>query len=323
VTARALFAGWGIQAKLQPLGSGRINDTWLVPDESVVLQRINQEVFHRPLQLMESVVRVVRHLNAGQSGWVPDLVPARSGAMFHEQGDGVYRIWRFVQGVHASAVRTVADEMVMRHAGWAFGRTQVLLRDLPPPRLPDAIDNFLRLGCYLDEFDREDATTLGDLPKALDAGRTLAEEFREPNGYIHGDCKIDNLLFNSEGGVAAVLDLDTVMWGHWAWDFGDLVRSAAAREGRVSLPRFEALTRGYLEGVGEVRDPGMLAAAPRYVALMLAVRFLTDHLRGDVYFKVHAHGDNLARGKVQLKLLRSMTEQADDLVRAAELAVRG
>ena len=125
----------------------------------------------------------------------------------------------------------------------------------------------------------------------------------QPNAIIHGDCKINNVLFDQQGErVLAVIDLDNNMSGHWAWDFGDLVRSVT-----LAVAGLMRKTTGPVCSVScwswFRRSRGEhLVAAPAYLAFMLGLRFLTDHLSGDVYFSVPEHGDNLQRAREQFAL---------------------
>ncbi len=129
---------------------------------------------------------------------------------------------------------------------------------------------------------------------------------------MHGDCKVNNLLFR-DNEACCVLDLDTVMYGHWGLDFGDLVRSGADVGGRFSLALYEALVRGFVNELSLSTDTQTLLLAPRHVGLMLGIRFLTDHLAGDRYFRVRQHGDNLARALAQLDLVRQMEASESDM----------
>jgi Ser/Thr protein kinase RdoA (MazF antagonist) len=256
------------------------------------------------------VARVVDHLVRGGRVAVPALMKTTSGASWHEDdAGGVWRLWEFLAGTRSLDRLSNADQA--RAAGAAFGRLQLALADLPG-EVADAIPGFMRLSHYLQQLDA--ALAVHTLPPGLEAAlarveprRGLADSFRERDRLVHGDCKIDNLLFHADRDeVAGIIDLDTVMLGHWAWDFGDLVRSAAADHSGVNVERFGAIAAGFV-GTGAVaKDPDALVLAPRYVALMLAVRFLTDHLRGDRYFKVRAPGENLARACRQLDLLEDL-----------------
>ena len=146
--------------------------------------------------------------------------------------------------------------------------------------------------------------------------------FSEFNAHVHADCKVNNLLFNAQGTrVAAVIDLDTTMYGHWAWDFGDLMRSIAFSRGRADLVDYENAAEGFLLGLQKpvteqtVQD---MVQVPGHIAGMLGLRFLTDHLVGDVYFRVSEAGQNLQRAREQFALM----EQFNDMAQAMEAVVK-
>lgn len=329
-SARDALAAWSVppDATLTPLGDGHINDTWLVSANGArrVLQRINPAVFPDPAGVAAKVAAVVAHLRrqATQGATappVPALLTTPAGAAWHQDGTGVWRLWEYVAGTRTlQALTTTAQAHA---AGMAFGRFQRALADMAES-VPDPIPQFMRLGHYLADLD----ALLGRLsgyPAALtplleivEARRDLATAFAAGDRLVHGDCKVNNLLFRGDADeVAAIVDLDTVMRGHWGWDFGDLVRSAAARGTRFDEARFAALAAGFLAGSGVRPEPQLLVLAPRYVTLMLAVRFLTDHLRGDRYFKVTARGENLARARAQFDLLLAMEAAEPEMRRVA------
>jgi len=203
------------------------------------------------------------------------------------------------------SVQNLENTDQARAAGRAFARYQHLLADLPGPELNDPIPGFLSLDRYLAEFDAA-------APPGVDRGSFIAERaslqavLQETDDYIHGDCKVNNLLFVDGGNdVGGVVDLDTTMRGHWAWDFGDLVRSAASEAGTFSLEKYERSLEGFLEETNVMPTADELVLSPRYVTLMLGVRHLSDHLEGDRYFKVDSTGDNLRRAEAQFSLLES------------------
>ena len=300
--ATALAEGWGTQAAVSPLGSGRINDSYLAQRDAdrFVLQRINRFVFRRPDVLMDNVTRASVHLNAKHPGWTPMLIPTRDGASHAQVNGDLWRLWSFADG-HSLA--KLDNNRQAQAAGRALGQTHRWLRDLPGPRLEPAIPGHLQLDRCLADFDACE----GAEPQLIDfinARRELAARFRECNGTIHGDGHLDNLLFGKDGSVVAVLDLDTVMWGHWAWDFGDLVRSALGRQ--ASPTRFAAVASGYLDAAKVRASLDDLVMAPRYVTFMIGLRYLTDHLDGDRYFKVDAHGENRHRALDRFRLLQAL-----------------
>jgi Ser/Thr protein kinase RdoA (MazF antagonist) len=315
---RVVAAAWWPPLAVEPLGDGHINATWLVtgrPPQApaasrFVLQQISASVFPDPVAVMEKVVRVVSHLRSAAPGWTPALVATSTGDWFHKDADGgVWRLWRYVEGARTLQQLTTVEQA--ESAGRAFGSLHRWLRDLPGS-LPDPIPGFMQLDHYLGRLDaiRGRAVVPDELRPMLDAidqRRALAGAFGVRDRVVHGDCKVDNLLFHaSRDEVVCILDLDTVMRGHWAWDAGDLIRSAAGDARGFSVPRFAGVTRGLRESGAIDAAPEMLVLAPRYVTLMLGVRFLTDHLEGDSYFRVGHRGENLQRARAQFALLAQM-----------------
>ncbi len=336
----ALAKGWGVQAALSPLGSGRINDSYLAQGASLrstfegdaagatsqsaggrqsshgrnrwVLQRVNRFVFRKPDVLMDNVARASAHLNTKRPNWTPTLIPTRDGASHLRLENSVWRLWSYASG---RSLNQLDNDHQAQAAGRALGQTHRWLRDLPGPRLDAAIPGHLQLDRCLADFDaREGAEP--ELIDFIDARRHLAERFREPNATIHGDGHLDNLLFGEDGSVVAVLDLDTVMWGHWAWDFGDLARSAL---GGQALPtRFAAAARGYLGAANVEASVDDLVTAPRHVTFMIGLRYLIDHLDGDRYFKVGAHGENRQRALDRFRFLQALEAAEPAFIAGAE-----
>jgi Ser/Thr protein kinase RdoA (MazF antagonist) len=310
-------AGWFPAAAVTALGRGHINATWLVvgargsrgAGRRFVLQALSAAVFPDPVQVMENVVQVIGHVNRVAPGRVPRLVSARNGGAFHRDGDGtVWRLWEYVE--HARTVETLANEAQAAAAGRAFGDFQRWLRDLPGA-LPDPIPGFMQLDHYLARLDAVCASmstgTVRDEIGFVGARRDLAGAFASRDRFIHGDCKVNNLLFRlDQDEVVCILDLDTVMRGHWAWDAGDLARSAAGGAEGFSVTRYAAAMNAFREAAGIVAGAEAFVLAPRYVTLMLGVRFLTDHLEGDRYFRVGHPGENLVRAREQFARLADM-----------------
>ncbi len=309
-----LAEAWQVDGEVVPHGKGIINDTFLVrgSGDPLVLQRVSRAVFRDVERLMENVARVAAHLCARQPRWTPSLVPTVAGESFARDGGEVWRLWTYLPG--ASALQRIESDQQAHTAGRGFGRTYRWLQDLEGPKLEDSIPGFLQLDHYLEEFDRC-AGAPAELAQAVDSRRALAGRFRARTGYIHGDCRVEHLVLNDAGEAAGVLDLDTVMWGNWAWEFGDLVRSMSGD--RPLASRFEAAARGYLHESGVAASAEDLALAPCYTTFMLAVRFLTDHLQGDHYFKTARRGENLDRARAQLRLLEAMESLRPELLQRA------
>ncbi len=336
----ALCAGWFEAADCRPLGTGHINDTYLVGSVAgseqksaarFVLQRVNRHVFKDPRIVESNVARVVAHIAARAPGFVPEIIPSRAAQPgFRDSAGEYWRLWRFVE--NARAYDAVENLAMARAAGAAFGRFQLLLGDLPGAPLEPAIPGFLELAGYLEHYDQvRDNLALSSTASAADgsfadfitARRSLASVLATGEDYIHGDCKLNNLLFGGvENTVVCVVDLDTVMRGHWAWDFGDLARSALSNSQLDPISVFSALAEGFLQAGKTRRSVDELVIAPRYVAFMLGVRFLTDHLAGDKYFKVEHHGANLERARVQFELVERFESLDKKLRRAATALVQ-
>ncbi len=314
----ALSSAWHLDAKVQPLGGGIINDTFLVEgaEDKLVLQRINRIVFQDLELLMDNVARVSAHLGARRPGWTASLVPTAAGDSFARAGDEGWRLWTWLPG--AGALQVVETDRQAQVAGRGFGQTYHWLQSLPGPRLEDSIPGFLQLDRYLAEFDRSTGAP-ADLARGVDARRELAARFRSRTGYIHGDCRVEHLVLDNAGEPAGVIDLDTVMWGNWAWEFGDLVRSMSGEQPLAS--RFGAAARGYLDEARVTATAEELVLAPRYTTFMLAVRFLTDHLQGDRYFKVAKRGENLSRAKAQFRLLEAMESMEGEMLEQARIVL--
>ena len=329
-----LCAGWFEAADCRPLGAGHINDTYLVSPVAgsehksgarFVLQRLNRHVFKDPRIVESNVARVVAHIAARAPGFVPGIIPSRTAQPgFHDSAGEYWRLWHFVED--ATAFEAIASLAMARAAGAAFGRFQSLLADLPGAPLRSTIPGFLELAGYLEHYDQVrgslDPTAAASIAGESFAGfiaarRNLAGALPAGEDYIHGDCKLNNLLFGGvDNEVVCVVDLDTVMRGHWAWDFGDLARSVLSDSQLDPVMVFTALAEGFLEAGGTRRSVDELVIAPRYVAFMLGVRFLTDHLAGDAYFKVEHRGANLDRAQEQFDLVKHF-ESLDEKLRQA------
>ena len=300
--AREILEAWDVAGEIRSIDAGHINDTYLV-DDRYVLQRLNRSVFENPQALMRNLAKAIAH-EGGNLLLAPN--PTIEGSPYGEDANG--EIWRLFPHLPSRNFQNLPDELIAC-AGRAFGDFLATFADFPG-ELEPVIEGFHDLGFYL---KRLDAAPRGDVGTTLDEINELRTRFRpgEAGRVIHGDCKVNNLLFHpTRSDVAAIIDLDTLMLGDPAWDFGDLVRSAFAGSeeteaaAEFSRARFESLSQGFFSAFGPVDDVGHYAAAPAYMSFMLSVRFVTDHLEGDVYFKVGKRGDNLARARSQLDLTK-------------------
>ncbi len=324
-----------------PVGNGHINDTFKAVDSrtgrSYILQRINHNVFRDVDLLQENIGKVTAHIRrkleaSGETDIdrkVLTLVKrGDSEKTYLQDGDSYWRVELMI--TDAETRESVTQENA-RHAGVAFGRFQEMLSDMPDvigESIPDFHNMELRL-LQLDEAVKADvAGRLGTVRELLYELRKRAEhaclaerlyrEGRLSKRICHCDTKVSNMLFDSNGSVLCVIDLDTVMPSFVFSDFGDFLRTAANNgdEDDRDLDRVEfdmdiyrAFTEGYLEGAGgfltETEIANLPYAAERF-AYMQAVRFLTDYLNGDTYYRISYPDHNLVRARAQFKLLQSI-----------------
>jgi Ser/Thr protein kinase RdoA (MazF antagonist) len=358
----ATVAAFGLEGRLlacEPLKRGHIHDTFVASCETRagaarhVLQCLNTRVFREPEAVMENLLRVARHLRAAlERAGAPDagrralrVLLARDGRPWHVDDEG--RFWRcfpFIEGTVSH--ERPAHAAQAREAARAFGRFAASLRDLPAPPLRVTIPGFHDLSARraaLEEAAAADprrrAASVG---RELDAARALGDriagaldESAQPRRVVHNDCKLNNLLFDAAGDEAlCVVDLDTVMEGALLHDFGEIVRTATNPRPedepdpgavRADLALHEALAAGYLEGARDLLGPAELAALPLAGARMAcenAIRFLTDYLLGDVYFRIQRPSHNLDRHRSQARLAELLLEARGETARQVEAAAR-
>ncbi|HID87303.1 MAG TPA: aminoglycoside phosphotransferase family protein [Anaerolineae bacterium] len=310
-----------------PYGFGHINDTYAAYFRKAkgavhryILQRINTEVFKKPEELMENIERVTTHLRKKiiAAGGDPEretlnLIPTVEGKTFHRTPDGDYwRAYVFIEGARTYEIVENLDHVY--NASRAFGKFQKLLSDFPAEQLHETIPNFhhtrKRFEAFVEAVERdvknrarfvraeiefvekraEDTSVLID----------LLEQGKLPERVTHNDTKFNNVMIDDQTGEGVcVIDLDTVMPGLTLYDFGDSVRSGAnpaAEDERdlskvcMDLEIFDRLVHGYLDVARDFLTPAEIDLLPFSAKLMTfecGMRFLTDHLNGDVYFKIH------------------------------------
>jgi len=330
----------GTATTVEPFGNGNVNDTFLVRTDSgncYTLQRINHDVFKDPVSLMDNFARVTAHLAQkhmdGQTTLQTlVLVPAQDGSSYLTGEHGNY--WRVTEYVPGGLSLEVPESREHAYeAAYAFGDFQYQLRDLPGDPLIETIPDFhnteSRYQAFKNAVEQDICGRVGEAASLISFAQEnehLARLIRYadfPTRTVHNDTKLNNVLLHKETGKGiCVVDLDTVMPGCALHDFADLVRTAACSseedEPDVSkihfLPdRFSALVDGYLSGVRDMLEPReiqRLAVSPQVITYELSLRFLTDFLQGDSYFKVKRAGHNFERARAQFQLLRSMQESA-------------
>jgi len=309
-------------------GAGHIHQTFRVACErgAVALQRLNGTVFPDLDAVAANFSVVTDHLRAKLSGF-PDVdrrvlraIPARGGGPLHLNGGETWRCTRFIEDGRMPLEPATAGEA--RAAAMALGRFVALLADLPAAGLRDVLPGFHDTRARFEAFRAvADRSAASDFAFTHESLADALQKLDLPVRPVHNDTKLANVLLDvATGEGLCVLDLDTVMPGLAAHDFGDLVRSAAFdgseddAEVRLDLDRLRALAEGYREGAdGGISEAERAAfgLGARVIAFELGLRFLTDHLSGDRYFKVSRLGQNLARAQAQFARLRALEAQAD------------
>ncbi len=339
----------------QPCGSGHINDTFASTferdnkRERYIHQRINDKIFKEPEKVIENISRITRHISKKLSDSASEdvlrrcltLVPSIDGAYYWIDKDGSYwRTYYFIED--ASAFEIVETESQAFNAAFAFGEFQKQLADLKEPRLHETIPDFHNTPKYLDKFKealntdrynrakfaKEEIRFILDNEESCYIFTDLLRDGKIQERITHNDTKLNNVLFdNNTNEAICIIDLDTVMPGLVCYDFGDLVRTAinAAAEDEKDLSKvkmrmnmFQALACGYLKSAGEFltqKEKETLPLAGKIITLENGIRFLTDYLSGDSYFKIHREDHNLDRCRAQFALARSIDNQLSEMNR--------
>lgn len=336
----AVFPIQGPVVDLEVLGGGHIHTTYLVTgaDTRYVVQRLNRTVFPDVDVLMANARRVQRHL-ADRALRVATPVATRAGRDFFEADDGsAWRAFEFLEGTVGRTVVTDGDDVY--EVARTFGAFLAALDDLPAPPLGITIPHFHDLSHRIAALDtaitRDAWGRRAEVQPVLERARDLARRVEGelapvladlPVRVVHNDAKVGNVRFASGTQRAvAVVDLDTVMPGTALHDVGELVRTATSRAledagGAVGpnafdLELLDALARGWFAGTGELLtdvEVEALAWGGPWLAIENALRFLTDHLDGDWYFRIDRPDQNLDRAGTQLDLTEQMLARFDEL----------
>ncbi|MGB8168783.1 MAG: aminoglycoside phosphotransferase family protein [Chthoniobacteraceae bacterium] len=342
-----------------PCSSGHINDTFVgtyrhgAGEVRFIHQWINHHVFKQPERVMENIERVTSHQRRQlvDAGCVdPErraltIVPAIDGQPYHRTLEGHYwRTFRFIEDAHTcEAVQSAAQAAEVARA---FGAFQQQLVSLPGSRLHETIPAFhdtpSRFAALVRAIDSDPQNRAGDVRREIDfalqresiTGTLLALHAAGhiPERITHNDTKLNNVMLTAAGEGICVIDLDTVMPGLALYDFGDMVRTATSStlederelsKVQMQMPMFRALVDGYLSAARDFLTPAErdhLAFSGKLITFEIGLRFLTDHLLGDTYFKIHRPGQNLDRARTQFALVESIEQQEEAM--AAYVAKR-
>lgn len=337
----------------EPYGNGHINDTYLATygvdrvEIKYIHQRINHQVFPDPVAVMENFERVTYHIASSlQASGVEDvdrrvlsLVRGRDGRSFaRDEVGSVWRTTRFVRGTTTFDI--VTDQILAFEVGRCYGEFQSQLLTLAPETLHTTIVDFhntrrrfeaLQDAIASDSHNRasiarHEISFIEDRVSYVDRLEDLHIKGHIPKRITHNDTKVNNLLIDNQSGRGiCVTDLDTTMPGLVLHDFGDMVRTATniAAEDELNLEKvrmqieiFEPLVRGYLSQASQFLNAfemKQLVFSCKVIVLEIGMRFLTDFLQGDIYFKTQREGHNLDRCRAQFKLLTSIEEQEESM----------
>ncbi len=312
-------------------------------EDRYILQRINEYVFKDPAQVMRNVEKVTRHITwkllrrrRDAAGQTLNLFPARGGRNYiilPEEG-GMWRCYNNIEGTHTYDV--VENTRQAYQAGFAFGSFQDLICDMNPEDIKESIPDFhntpKRYADLLKSVEADVKGRVANCQAELELLKSWEDRYSRitdmlasgeiPTRITHNDTKINNVMLDSETDDAVcVIDLDTVMPGSVLYDFGDMVRTATcmAREDeedlskvKMEMPFFESLAEGYLDAAHNfltMKEVEFMPFAGWLITTEIGIRFLTDYLDGDLYFRTEKPEHNLIRARNQFKLAQSIDSQ--------------
>jgi len=347
----------GEPVSVERYGEGHINETHLVVTDKgakYILQKINDSIFKDVPGLMNNIRLVTAHVAAKVkvAGGDADrdalqLIPVKNGEAYLHNGNGYFRMYIFID--NATSHQTVTDPKLFYESAAAFGTFQNYLADFDASQLVETIPGFhntvKRFENFKNSLKADKAGRAASIQKEIDfilarekyCGRIvdLLNNKKMPLRVTHNDTKLNNVMIDDATGKAcAVIDLDTVMPGSSCYDFGDAIRfgcnSAAEDERDLSkvnfrFDLFETYSRGYLSVLKSITqiERDNLAFSAILITYTIGIRFLTDHLDGDTYFRIKRENHNLDRARTQFKLVESMEKQLDDMERIIRIIWNG
>lgn len=330
---------------------GHINSTYYTEfkhdgkTKKYLVQKVNTHVFRNQDDLMNNIISVTKFLKKKLKAAGADykretlrFLKAENGKYFYMEGEDSWRIYHYIDNVYTCNI--IDNKELFEDSGRSFGRFQMLLSDYPGETLKETIPDFhntpKRISVLEEAFSEDVVERAKEVTKEIEflldrkekagIGLGLLEKGEIPIRVTHNDTKINNILFDEKTNKGiCVIDLDTIMPGLSLYDFGDSIRSGAntAAEDEtdiskisVSLPLFESYTKGFLESCAKaltMAEVEHLAYGAWLMTFESAVRFLTDYLKGDVYFKIKYPQHNLDRAVSQIALLKDIEKNLDKM----------
>ncbi len=328
-------------------GNGHINDTFLVETivdgciKRFILQKVNSNVFKKPEQVINNIEKVTGYLKtrADSERAVLSLIPTKDGnTYFKDENGNVWRMYNYIE--NSICLDVVENEQDFYECAFAFGKFQRDLRHFPAETLYETIPNFhntpVRFGAFLSAVAADKCGRVKSVKREIrfiterqDFYSALIDAEAKgdlPLRVTHNDTKSNNVMLDYKTRKAlCVIDLDTVMPGYSVTDFGDAIRfgaSTAAEDEKdldkvhFSIDLFKAYTKGYMAGCdGKLKDTEimLLPEGAKMMTIECGMRFLTDYLNGDTYFKINYPDHNLVRARTQLKLVSEMEEKWEEM----------
>lgn len=335
-----------LDAAVNTYGNGHINDTYLIQPNKYILQRINTSIFKNPDNLMKNILNVTEFLKEKikADGGNPEremlsVVKTTDGKSFYKYDEeNCFRVYNFI--TDTIAIETADKPEQLYNAARGFAKFQKYLNDFPAETLYETIENFhntpIRYNNLLEAIENDIMGRAKDVKEEIDYALAQKEwiscvvdgisDGSIPLRVTHNDTKINNVLFDKDTEEAiCVIDLDTVMPGSLLYDFGDALRigAATAPEDETDLDKlwfdidyFKAFSKGFAEEIGDSitkKEIELLPLSAKLLTYECGIRFLTDYLNGDTYFKIHRPNHNLDRARTQFKLVRDIDFKLDEM----------
>lgn len=329
------------QSRVESLTSGLINNTWKVDYEGkrYILQRINHQVFKKPLEVAENIRRIADYLKQNSPSYlfVSPVPNIHGNDIFFDEDKGYFRVFPFIEGSHTLDVASNSNQAF--EAALQFGKFTRLLSGFDAHILHVTITDFHNLTLRYRQFEtalskgdperiRQSARMVADIKKyvhIVEAYEKIRKSSNVKQRVTHHDTKISNVLFDHQGKGLCVIDLDTVMGGYFISDVGDMMRTylspANEEEKDFSLIEiredyFRAIINGYLSSMGDeltAEEQGLILYSGLFLIYMQAIRFLADYFNGDVYYGARYPEQNFIRAGNQIVLLKRLDEKREAL----------